>query len=193
LDVSNQKQYGFSKYANSSNSLTLFASDDRDNNMVGGSYSFKHDLGWQSYLGLKGTYLKSDNVNFLEEKGIELDNTFSNLQSDLGTIDVPSFTFRTYAQEVKMGELSLAKVFDGSLYFYSFPLSLQREAFYAKQRRYEIDFTSTLQRSYDETTVGATFDLLFFHKVVVPLSIEWVHNKDVLDQDKARLLIGGSF
>jgi len=92
-----------------------------------------------------------------------------------------------------MGELSLAKVFDGSLYFYSFPLSLQREAFYAKQRRYEIDFSSTLQQSYDETTVGATFDLLFLHKVVVPVSIEWVHNKDVFDQDKARLLIGGSF
>ena len=161
--------------------------------MYGATYTYKHDLPWQSYVGLQGTYLKSDTIDFSNEKGIELDDTFSNLQSDLGTLDVPSFTFRTYAQEVKMAELSLAKVFDGSLYFYSFPLSLQRETFYAKQRRYEIDFTNTVSRSYDETTLGAEFDLLFFHKLSLPLSIEWIHNKDVFDPEKVRFLIGGSF
>ncbi len=193
FDVVNKKQYGFSKYANSLNGLTLFASDDRDNRMYGVTYRYKHDLAWQSYIGVKGGYLKSDEVDYFNEKGIELDDTFSNVQSDLGTLDIPSFTFRTYAQEVKMAELSLAKVFDGSLYFYSFPLSLQRETFYAKQRRYEIDFNRFVSRSYDETTVGAEFDLLFFHKVNLPFSVEWIHNKDVFDPDKVRFLIGGSF
>ena len=193
LDISNRKQYGFSKYANALNALTLFASDDRDNSMYGGSYEYQHDLPWQSYVGVKGTYMKSDKVNVYEEKGIELADTFSDLQSDKATLDVPSFTFRTYAQEVKMAELSLAKVFDGSLYFYSFPLSLQREALYAKQRRYEIDYSSTLQKSYDETRVGLEFDLLFMHKFTIPLSIEWIHNKDVLDTNQGRILIGGSF
>ena len=193
LDIANEKQYGFSKYANSLNGLTLFASDDRDNSMYGATYRYKHDLVWQSYIGVKGRYLKSDEVDSFNEKGIELDDTFSNVQSDLGTLDIPSFTFRTYAQEVKMAELSLAKVFDGLLYFYSFPLSLQRETFYAKQRRYEIDFNRFVSRSYDETTVGAEFDLLFFHKVNLPLSVEWIHNKDVFDPDKVRFLIGGSF
>ena len=193
LDIENEKQYGFSKYANESNALSLFMSEDRENQMYGGTYSFKHDLVWQSYIGFKGTYLKSDTVNFFEEKGVELDNTFTNLQSDKATLDVPSFTFRTYAKEVKMGEVSIAKVFDGSLYLYSLPLSLQRESVYAKQRRYEIDFTDTFQRTYDETTVGMEFDFLFLHKFTIPLSVEWIHNKDVIDQNQGRILIGGSF
>ena len=193
LDMVNQKQYGFSKYANSLNGLTLFASEDRDNKMYGATYSYKHDLVGQSYIGLRGRYLKSDEVDSFNEQGIELDDTFSSLQSDLGTLDIPSFTFKTYAQEVKMAELSLAKVFDGSLYFYSFPFSLQRETVYAKQRRYEIDFGNNISKGYDETILGTEFDLLFFHKLGLPLSIEWIHNKDVSDSDKVRLLVGGSF
>ena len=193
LSLRNRKQYGVSKYANALNALTLFASDDRDTTLYGGSYTFKHDLPWQSYVGFKGVYMKSDEVDIFEEKGIELSDTLSSLQSDSATLDVPSFTFRTYAQEVKMAELSLAKVFDSSLYFYSFPLSLQRETLYAKQRRYEIDFSSTQQKSYDETRVGVEFDLLFLHNISFPLSIEWIHNKDVLDKNQGRVLIGGSF
>ena len=193
LEMINKKQYGFSKYANSLNGLTLFASEDRENQMYGATYSYKHDLVWQSYVGLKGTYLKSDEVDTFNEKGIELDDTFSSLQSDLGTLDIPSFSFKTYAQEVKMAELSLAKVFDGSLYFYSFPLSLQRETVYAKQHRYEIKFSDTVSKSYDETIIGTEFDLLFLHKIGVPLSVEWIHNRDVVDQNKVRVLIGGSF
>ena len=161
--------------------------------MYGATYSFKHDLVWQSYIGLKGRYLKSDKVDFFNEKGIELDDTFSNVQADLGTLDIPSFTFRTYAKEVKMAELSLAKVFDGSLYFYSFPISLQRETFYAKQRRYKIDFNRFVSRNYNETIVGAEFDLLFLHKLGLPLSVEWIHNKDVFEPNKVRFLVGGSF
>ncbi len=193
FDMVNKKQYGLSKYSNSLNGLTFFGSKDRDNRMYGARYTFKHDLAWQSYIGVKGAYLKSDEVNFFNEKGIELDNTFSSIQSDLGTLDIPSFSFKNYAKEVKMAELSLSKVFDGSLYFYSFPLSLQRETFYAKQRRYEIDFTNTLSKSYDETTLGAEFNLLFLHKLGLPLSVEWIYNRDAFEPNKVRFLVGGSF
>jgi len=193
LNVLNAKQYGFSKYANSLNALDLFGSTDRDVNMAGGTYRFKHDLAWQSYVGARTTYMKSNKVNFLEEKGIELKDGFTSLQSDKATLDVPSFSSTTYAQEVKMVEFSLAKVFDGSLYFFSFPLSLQRESIYAKQRVYDIDFSNTTQRTYYESTLGTELDLLFFNKFSIPLGLEWIHNKDVVDQNKVRVLLGGSF
>ena len=193
LNVLNAKQFGFSKYANALNALELFGSSDRDVNMAGGTYRFKHDLPWQSYVGARATYMKSNKVNFFEEKGIELKDGFTSLQSDKATLDVPSFSATTYAQEVKMAELSLAKVFDGSLYFFSFPLSLQRETLYAKQRVYDIDFSNTIQRTYYESTVGAELDLVFFNQFLMPLSLEWIHNKDVVDQNKFRVLVGGSF
>ncbi|CAA6825573.1 MAG: Unknown protein [uncultured Sulfurovum sp.] len=193
LNVLNTKKFGLSKYVNSLNALELFGSSDRDVSMFGGSYGFKHDLPWQSYLGAKITYLKSNKVNFFEEKGIELRDNFNALQSDKATLNVPSFSATSYAQEVKMAELSLSKVFDASLYFFSFPLSLQREAIYAKQRVYDIDFSNTTQRTYYESTLGTELDLVLFNKLAIPLSFEWVHNKDVVDQNKLRVLFGSSF
>jgi hypothetical protein len=193
LNVLNAKQFGLSKYANSLNALSLFVSEDREVSMWGGEYAFKHDLAWQSYVGARAVYLKSNEVNSFEEKGIELKDGFTSLLSDKATLDVPSFSSTTYAQEVKMAELSLAKVFDGSLYFFSFPLSLQRETLYAKQRVYEIDFSNTTERTYYESTVGTELDLVLFNKLPIPLSLEWIHNKDVVDQNKLRVLFGGSF
>jgi len=193
LNVRNSRQFGLSKYANSLNALSLFGTLDRERKIWGGAYQFKQDLAWQSYLGVEATYMKSDGVNFFEEQGIELREGLSSLQSDKATLTVPSFSSTTYAQEVKMAELSLAKVFDGSLYLFSLPLSLQRESLYAKQRLYQIDFSNSIERTYHETLVGLELDLLLFHKLEMPLSLEWIHNKDVVDQNKVRVLFGGSF
>jgi len=190
LAVTKKNQYGFSKYANALTALELFVSSDREVMMVGGTYTFKHDLAWQSYVGAKATYMKSNKVSALEEKGIELKDGVTSLQSDQATLNVPSFSSTAYAQEVKMGEVSLAKVFDSSLYFFSFPLSLQREAIYAKQRLYDIDFSNTSQKSYSETIVGTEFDLVFLNKFNIPLSLEWIHNKDMKEEDKAKVLFG---
>jgi len=193
FDMVNKKQYGFSKYANSLNSLNLFMSKDRENSMYGARYTFKHDLAYQSYIGVEGRYLKSDDVDSFDEKGIELDDSFSSIESDLATLDIPSFSFKLYAQEVKMAELSLSKVFDGSLYFYSFPLSLQRETLYLKQRRYDIDFSQKKSQTYNETILGAEFDLLFIHKLLLPFSVEWIYNRDVVDSNKLRFVVGVTF
>ncbi len=190
LDIYNRKQYGFSKYANELNALSLFTTRDRESTIVGGTYAFKHDLFWQSYVGAKGTYMRSDEVNGLDEKGIEVSDSFSTLQSDQATLNMPSISRTYYAKEAKMAELSLEKVFDGSLYFYSFPLSLQRESLYVKQRFYDIDFTESINRQYNESTVGLELDLLFLHNNTIPLRIEWIYNEDVRDKEQIRVMFG---
>jgi len=193
LDIVNSKKFGLSKYYNSLNALSLFASRDRDNNTIGLSYSWEHVMAWQSYLGLKGVYMNSDRVDQLLEKGVELSDTFTDLQSDKGTLNIPSFTHKSYAKEVKMAELSLKKVFDGSLYNYSFPISLEREAIYLKGRFYDIDFTEKVNKKYKETIFGLETDLLFIHNLTIPLSLEFIYNPDIEDKKQFRVLIGGSF
>ncbi|CAA6827411.1 MAG: Unknown protein [uncultured Sulfurovum sp.] len=193
LNVLNAKHFAYSKYVNALNALSLFGTSDREVNLWGGTYAFKQGLAGQSYLGLRATYMKSNEVNFLEEKGIELREGLSTLQSDSATLSVPSFSSTLYAKELNMAELSLAKVFDGSLYFFSFPLSLQRESLYVKQRRYDIDFSDSIQRTYYERIVGTELDLVLFNKLEFPLRLEWINNEDVVDKDKLRVLIGGSF
>ena len=193
MEIVNHKQYGFSKYANELNALSLFATEDRESNIFGASYRFKHDLAWQSYVGLKGAYLKSDEVNPLDEKGVEISDGFSALQSDKATLNMPSISNTLYAKEAKMVEVSLAKVFDGSLYFYSLPLSLQRESIYLKQRFYDIDFSDSENKQYNESTVGVELDLLFLHNNTIPLNIEWIYNKDVRDKEQIRFMVGTAF
>jgi len=193
LDIYNHKQYGFSKYANELNELSFFATKDRESTIVGGTYAFKHDLFWQSYVGAKGTYMKSDEVNGLEEKGIEVSDGFSALQSDQATLNMPSISRTYYAKEAKMAELSLSKVFDASLYFYSLPLSLQRESLYVKQRFYDIDFTDSVNRQYNESTIGMEFDLLFLHNTTIPLKVEWIYNEDVIDKEQVKFMLGVPF
>ena len=193
VDIVNSKQFGISKYANSLNALSLFTSNDRDSSTVGALYSGEQDLIWQSYIGLKGAYLQSDKVNSSLEKGIELSNTFTELQSDKGTLNIPSFTHKAYAKGVKMAEISFKKVFDGSFYNYSLPISLQRESIYIKVRFYDIDFTDSLNQQYIETTVGLEADLLFIHKLPLPLTFEYIYNPDTQDKEQFRILIGGSF
>jgi hypothetical protein len=87
----------------------------------------------------------------------------------------------------------LSKVFDASLYFYSLPLSLQRESLYVQQRYYDIDYTDTINRQYNETTVGLELDLLFLHNNTIPLKMEWIYNEDVLDREQIRFILGVPF
>jgi hypothetical protein len=193
LDVVNHQQFGLSKYANSHNDLSLFISQDRDSNMFGASYGWEHDMPWQTYIGVKGAYLKSDRVDIFLEKGIELSDTFSDLQSDKGTVNMPTFSYTSYADEVKVAEVSFKKVFDGSIYNYSLPLSLQRESVYIKQRLYDIDFTKSINKKYNETVIGLEADVLFLHKLPIPMSLEYLYNPDVQDKEQFRLLFGAEF
>ena len=190
LALMKKNQYGISKYANALNALELFVSSDRDAMMVGGRYRFQHDLAWQSYVGAKATYIRSNRVNAFEEKGVELRDGATSLQSDKATLDIPSFSSTLYAQEVKMAEVSLAKVVDGSFYRYSFPLSLQREAIYAKQRIYNIDFSDSVNKTYYETIIGTEFDLVFFNQFNIPFSLNWIYNENIKEKNKFKALFG---
>ncbi len=193
FNLTNLEQFGFSKYPNRLNQLNLFVGSDRGTTLWGSSYTFRDDLPWQSYWGFKANYIQSSEVQVTQERGIELREGFGSLQSERASLSIPSFSTTTYAKAVKMAELSLAKVFDGSLYFFSFPLSLQREALYAKGRLYEIDFTPTTQQTYYESTLGVELDLLLFNKLEMPLNIEWIQNQEVADSNKLRIFLSNNF
>ena len=106
---------------------------------------------------------------------------------------MPSIGEKLYAKEVKVGELSFAKVFNGSIYNYSLPLSLQRESLYIKERFYEMEFAEGETREYQETILGLDFDTLVLHNNVVPVKLEWIYNGDVEDKSRVQLSFGVDF
>ena len=193
LDIVKSQQFGVSKYRNSLNALSLFISRDRDSNIFGGSYAWEGHVFAETYLGLNASYLKSNRENAGLEKGIELSDTFTDLQSDKSSINIPSLSGKLYANEVKFAEVSLKKVFNMAWYSYSFPISLQRESLYFKERLYDIDFTKNTHQTYKESILGLEADLLFIHKLPLPIRMEYIYNPDVQNKKQVRVLFGGSF
>ena len=188
LDISNIKQFGISKYPNHLNLLNTFLSQDREDNIYGASYSWLYGLGWQSYIGLKGSYLKSDNVDNKEERGVKIDDNWANLQDEKAKIIMPTLNDTLYAKEVKTAEISLYKTIDTPLYFFSFPISLQRESIYAKYKIYDIDFVNK-NKKYNETTLGVENDLVLFNNFTLPIKFEFLYNPDVKDKSLFRVLV----
>ena len=192
MDIDNIKQFGVSKYPNSLNSLNLFISQDRGDNSYGGSYSWEYGLAYQSFVSFDATYMRANVVDRNREKGIEINHNFGDIQSEQASISMPTIEHTKYAKELKVGTIGLYKTIDTPLYFFSFPISLQRESIYLKQRLYDIDFENE-SKKYNESTVGLESDFVFFNNFVAPIKFELLYNPDVKDSTQFRVLFSGEF
>ena len=189
LNIGNNKQFGDSKFSNHLNYLNIFAMRDRDSNSFGASYYWMHDLGWESYIGLDASYIRSNNINKRVERGIEIDDNWGSSTKDSASITMPTLDETLYAKEAKVVEASIYKVLQTPLYFFSSPISLQRETIYLKHRLY--DFTLLNEdREYSESTIGLESDLLFFSKLSLPIKLEWLYNEDIKDKSLFRVMVG---
>jgi len=192
LNFTRAEQYGLSKYPNSLYNLSLFTSTDRSNTTYGATYAFMHDLAYQSYVSLGGTYMKSKLSNTALEKGISITNNSNTYSLSPNSIEVQGLGKDYFAKELNMVEAGLYKVFDASAYFFSFPLSLQRESLYAKGRLYDIK-TEEESFTYHESVLGLELDLLVYHAGTLPLQIEWIHNEDVENKDRVNMQFSMGF
>jgi len=192
MDFSNHKQYGLSRYPNSYNNLSLFATKDRDNRSYGASYSWMHDIVWQTYIGLNASYMQSDLTNTATEKGIRVSDDLANIQDEKAQILMPTLDETLYVKDATTAEVSLRKTFDTPLYFFSLPLSLQRESLYLKHKIYDFNMGNK-NKKYNESTVGLTSDIVLFNQFVVPITLETVYNKDAIDDTLFRVLISQEF
>ena len=189
------EQFGVSMYANYLNVLNLYALREREDVIVGGAYSFKHDLVDEFYLGLAAKYSKTNSDRSLGERGVKLSNISVSVDKDPSSIDMPSLTNTYYIKEASYGEVSLSKVINLSAYFFTFPLSLQREALYAKYRYYDLQDYAQNRYSVNEETLGLTFSTVSFNSLSLPISVEYIHNDAsfIEDTEMFRFLIGSSF
>jgi len=192
MNVSNYKQYGISRYANNANGLFLFGSKDRDTNSFGAKYSWMHDLGWQSYIGVDASYLTSDKSDSLLEKGIRVSDNLADIQNEKAQVIMPTLEETLYAKEAITGEISLYKTFDTPLYSYHSPISLQRENFYIKHKIYDFELQNE-NRQYQETTFGVTSDIVLLNQYNIPVTTEWIYNKDAIDKVQFKFFMFNRF
>jgi len=192
MDLQMTQQFGVSKYPNLEHRFSLFASRDRDSINTGVSYQGMHDFVGESYLGYKGSYMQAQKLQPSREKGIRISDSLADIQDERANIIMPTLDQTYYAKDLTFGELAWYQVINASLYFYSFPLSLQRETLYLKERYYALGGLEH-NRYYTESIVGLESDLLFFHQLPIPLSIEWLYNDKVKDRSQFRFMMGLNF
>ncbi len=195
LTLSNTKQFGVSMYANSLNRLDIYGVLERGDKISGAQYKFNHSLPSEFYVGASMKYSKTDSRVGYSARGVKLSSSALSADMDPSTIDMPSFDRSAYVKSAGYWELSLAKVFNASAYFFTFPISLQRESFYLKYRHYEItDFSPKLFKANEET-VGLTLSTVMMNSLPFPVSLEYIHNDAVFTAESSnfRFLLGSSF
>ena len=195
VHLSKKEQYGVSFYANALNAITLYGVQDRGDMLVGGEYEFKHDLAKEFYFGSAIKYSQSNAQSNLQKRGVKLSALSLTSDRDPSTIAIASLASSYYLKSAGYIEANIAKVMHFSAYFFTFPLSLRREALYAKYRYYDLeDFTNTHAFS-NEITAGITLSSVILNSFVVPISFEYVHSDSTLvsDENSVRVLLGLSF
>ena len=195
LVLNRAESYGLSAYANSLQRVELYAVNERSDTIVGGSFSLKHDLPYEFYVGVGAKYSRTNSVTGLEDRGVKLSVTAVDSSLDPSSIDIPSLDISLYAKDAGYAEVSLAKVLNFSAYFFTFPISLQRESIYSKYRYYEVhDFANIAYRA-NELTLGLTLSTVYFNSFELPISIEYLYNDSefILNESKFRFLLGSTF
>ena len=190
------EQYGLSMYANYLNVLTLYGVLERDDKIVGLEYAFKHDLPYEFYFGFGTKYSQTDSGNTgIYNRGVKISPTAYFSDMDPSTVDMPSLGYSAYVKSAGYTEVSLSKVLNFSSYFFTFPISLQRESLYTKYRHYEID--SYLGRAFkaEEITAGITLNTVFLNSFTLPISLEYIYTDAdfVREKESLRVLLGVSF
>ena len=189
------KHFGASMYINYLNMFQVYGVRERDDIIAGGMYKFKHDLPAQFYIGLGAKYSKTDSSTDFGNRGVKMAAYSLFADMDPSTIDMPSLGGSIYMKEAGYGEVSIAKVLNFSAYYFTFPISLQRESIYTKYRYYKVtDFTS-VEEEVNEATLGLSFSTVLLNSMVVPVSFEYIYNDSKLVENKKtfRLLLGSSF
>ncbi|GAA6135949.1 hypothetical protein NBRC116188_27390 [Oceaniserpentilla sp. 4NH20-0058] len=190
VSVSRQQSFGHSFYTNEIAHSNFFVTHDRGDNITGSTFGFSTDLPLEFYAGFNGKYAASDsNANRAEYQGVKLESNVSFIGNDPSSFHIPSLLGDVFAKQVTYGEVNLSKVFNGSAYYFKFPLSLQREAVSIAYRRYQIEGVDGVAGVNDveinQASLALSFDASIVNKAVVRYVLEMVHNdsKEITDSN----------
>ncbi|MDQ7067903.1 MAG: hypothetical protein Q9M40_07950 [Sulfurimonas sp.] len=201
FNLSRYERHGISMYANSEYGLSAYGVRERKDTITGATLKFSHRLFFQTYLksSLKYSITDADISNysaFLETRGVKLSPIRAQRDNDLSSLNMPTLDGSLYVKSAGYGDIGLSSVIDLSSYWFTFPLSLQREAIYAKYRYYDVkDFTG-FRHSVNEIMAGIRFDMVLLNSFALPLSIDYFHNDNALftnNENQVQISLGITF
>ncbi len=192
------EQFGKSRFANYLNALKIYTTQDRGDTLYGVQYNFIHDLPAEFYISLDAKYSSSINsMNYMkaqnESRGVKLSTSAFASDLDTSVIDMRSIGFVYYVKDAGYVDIGLKKVLNFSSYWFTFPISLQRETLGVNYKYFEIKTFSNNPYQVAELRAGLTLDLVFFNNTVIPFSLKYIYNDSPFAYRKEQLFYGLTF
>jgi hypothetical protein len=202
LNLGRFEKYGKSMYPNYLNAIDTYFVRERDDNIYGAKYDFTSHIGSEFYLNFGAKYSATDAQTIsldahLDARGVKISKNATSIY-DISQINIPNLNGSFYVKSSLHTDVGLSKVINFSKYFFTFPLSLQRESVYTKFRHYEIKSFSDKKYKMDEATIGLNLSLVGLNSFAFPINIEYVYNNDesdilVKDNHLGRVFLGIEF
>ncbi|HEB82735.1 MAG TPA: hypothetical protein ENJ11_07725 [Gammaproteobacteria bacterium] len=197
--LGNSKYFGVSMDYNFKLEGTAYGMEDRGDNAYGGRGVYQQGLPHEFFISFNGQYSSSDAVNSADERGIKISRVSlasALANSDLTTVVMPGLkNDPIYVKDVSKLGGSVKKVFNFSKYYFTFPVSLRREALYLGYNRYEITGFGGYTTGVNEATAGVTLDTLWLNIAPIPINLEYVYTDDenIANKDTFRVQLGFVF
>ncbi len=186
LSLADKRAFGHSMYLNYGNFLDLSVGVDRGDIAYGAKSYFSRELGSEWYMGANLGVALSD-MKEGRKRGIKIDSYVDRFSTALD-FTMPSLNNDIYVKQVIQAGLSLKKVLNYSKYFFTFPISLRREALYTNYNYYDLKLKNDLRSGFNEFRVGFRADLLYFNSLPLPLKMEYIYNPDLKDSSNFRVI-----
>ncbi len=176
LALQRAERHGVSMYPNTLFSLTPYAAFDRGESAYGGSLRMEQGVVGELYASLSAQYSQSS-AGAGESRGIKITPALS-FDGDPTTVLMPALKDTLYAKKAFKATAELRQVLNGACYFFTFPLSLQRESLFAGYTRYELAGFAAPDTFIDinEAYAGITFASVMVHRLEVPLTFRYIYN-----------------
>ena len=192
VSINRAQAFGHSFYYNELFSMNAYATEDRGDQITGAALRVATSFPYETFAGIKAKYSESDaGVSQSERRGVELNDAISFLGKDPSAFVMTSLKGDVYASRVSFTEVNASKVFNGSAYYFKFPLSLQREALSLAYRHYEIDGVLASETiKINQASVKLSFDTVLMNIIPVRFVLESVHNDSDLITDETQTTFG---
>ncbi len=198
LLVDYTQRFGVSLYPNFKLAASAYGASDRGDFAYGGTGTWKQGLPYEFYIGLGGQYSHSDADSPVDDHGIKMTKfqLAALADGDPTTVVMPSMRDSSaYVKSVFKGSAEFKKVFNAAKYFFTFPVSLRREAFYVNYNRYEIEDFALETTGVNEAVAGLLFDTYWMNRLPIPVSVEYLYNDTdgIADEHTFRFGFGLTF
>jgi len=174
----------------SSDSKLLFKYDRKDN-IYGFNYNFTKHIFSELYFDIQIKVVNSNsNISLNEQRGIKVVTNILDLDDDSTNILIEGNDYNFYTKNIQKYSIGLSKSFHINKYFSKFPISLKNQSIFIKYNYFEL---KDYDKKIKEKIVGLNFNMLFFHKLPVPITIKYIQNDFSKDDEQFKFSFGAEF